>query len=48
MKTDIILLDYWAAFDNSVDLPSMIVFEEVGMHKNFDNESFELIVRHTE
>ena len=48
MKTDIILLDYCAAFDNSVDLPSMIVFEESSKLKILDNELFELIVQHTE
>ena len=48
METDTILLDYWAAFDNSSDLPSMIVFEESSKLKILDNELFELIVQHTE
>ena len=42
------LLDYWAVFDNSGDLPSMIVFEESGKLKILDNELFELVVQHTE
>ncbi len=39
---------YWSVFDNSGDLPSMIVFEESGKLKILDNELFELIVQHTE
>ena len=42
------LLDYWAVFDNSGDLPSMIVSEESSRLKIFDNELFELISQHTE
>jgi len=42
------LLDYWAVFDNSSNLPSMIVFEESGKLKIFDNELFELIVQNAE
>jgi len=42
------LLDYWAVFDNSGDLPSMIVFEESDKRKILDNELFELIVQHME
>ena len=42
------LLDYWAVFDNSGDLPSMIVFEESGKLKVLDNELFELIVQRKE
>ena len=48
MKTDTILLDYWAVFDNSGDLPSMIVSEESSKLKIFDNGLFELISQHTE
>lgn len=42
------LLDYWAVFDNSSNLPSMIVFEESGKLKIFDDELFELIVQNAE
>ena len=42
------LLDYWAVFDNSGDLPSMIVSEESSKLKIFDNGLFELISQHTE
>jgi|LGOV01.1.fsa_nt_gb predicted ABC-type ATPase len=41
------LLDYWAVFDNSSNLPLMIVFEESGKLKIIDNELFELIVQNT-
>jgi len=42
------LLDYWAVFDNSSNLPSMIVFEESGKLKILDDELFELIVQNAE
>ena len=42
------LLDYWAVFDNSSNLPSMIIFEESGRFKILDDELFELIVQNTE
>jgi len=42
------LLDYWAVFDNSSNLPSLIVFEQSGKLKILDDELFELIVQNTE
>ncbi|MEA1946260.1 MAG: hypothetical protein U9N83_03035 [Thermodesulfobacteriota bacterium] len=42
------LLDYWAVFDNSSNLPSMIIFEESGRFKILDDELFELIVQNRE
>ena len=41
------LMDYWAVFDNSGDLPSMIVSEESGKLKIVDDELFELMVKNT-
>jgi len=41
------LMDYWAVFDNSGDLPSMIVSEESGKLKIVDDELFDLMVKNT-
>jgi len=43
-----LMLDYWAVFDNSGDLPSMIVSEESSKLTILDNELFEQIFQHTE
>ena len=40
-------MDYWAVFDNSGDLPSMIVSEESGKLKIVDDELFDLMVKNT-
>ena len=42
------LLDYWAVFDNSSNLPSMIVFEESGKLEVIDKELFGLMVQNME